>query len=180
MSKPYLHLLIMLACAGAVMSCTDPVRDRAIERLGGEQGAPQGPLHRAGQPCVLCHSDGGPASSAKFVIAGTIWESAAANAQGAANVRVFFVDANNPQRNYETNEAGNFYVPESEWPDLAFPFRTGILRDGKTVSMQSTINREGSCNFCHQPTPGSKFSYLGNDPRESIGQIYAPGGAATP
>jgi hypothetical protein len=33
--------------------------------------------------------------------------------------------------------------------------------------MQSTVNREGSCNFCHQ--------LLGGDARESIGPIFAPG-----
>ena len=50
-------------------SCTDPLRDREIEALGDEApGVSPGPEHRPGQPCVLCHSDGGPASSKPFAV----------------------------------------------------------------------------------------------------------------
>ena len=149
-------------------SCTDPVKDHAIERLGPEQGGvTEGPEHRPGQPCVLCHSDGGPASNHRFAVAGTIFDTAKAE-KGAENVTVYFIDAANADRQVVTNAAGNFFIRESEWADLTFPFKTGIRRGaGLPVSMQSTINREGSCNFCHQ--------LPGGDPRESIGPIFAPG-----
>ena len=150
-------------------SCTDPVKDHAIERLGPERGGvAEGPEHRPGQPCVLCHSDGGPASKHKFAIGGTVFETATAD-KGAANVGVYFKDNDNVQRQVVTNAAGNFYVREEEWPDLTFPFKTGVKRgQGLPVLMQSTINREGSCNFCHE--------LPGGDSRESIGPIFAPGG----
>jgi len=158
----------VLALAAFATSCTDPVKDRAIERLGPEQGGVSpGPEHRPGQPCVLCHSEGGPASSHRFAIAGTVYDTSA-GANGADNVKVFFIDAASADRQTVTNAAGNFYIREEEWPDLTFPFKTGVLRGTTGVKMQTTVNREGSCNFCHQP-PGA-------DPRESIGPIFAPGG----
>ncbi len=169
MQHPSLLLPIALVATLAV-SCTDPVKDHAIERLGPEQGGvSEGPEHRPGQPCVLCHSDGGPASNHKFAIAGTIFETAAGD-KGAANVGVYFIDAASAERKVYTNGVGNFYVPEGDWPDLTFPFKTGLRRDKDAAGlpMQSTINREGSCNFCHQ-LPGA-------DSRESIGPIFAPGG----
>lgn len=164
-----IRLVSVLGFALLAASCTDPVKDHAIERLGPEQGGvPEGPEHRPGQPCVLCHSDGGPASDHKFAIGGTIFDTAKAD-KGAENVRVYFIDAANAERQVVTNAVGNFFIRESEWPDLTFPFKTGIRRGtGLPVSMQSTINREGSCNFCHQ--------LPGGDPRESIGPIFAPGG----
>lgn len=149
-------------------SCTDPVKDHAIERLGPEaQGVPEGPEHRPGQPCVLCHSEGGPASKHKFAIGGTIFTTNTGET-GAANVTVFFLDALLTPRQSTTNASGNFFVREEEWPDLTFPFKTGVLNGKTGVPMQSTINREGSCNFCHQPR--------GGDSRESIGPIFAPSG----
>jgi hypothetical protein len=168
------RILFAALCAPFALSCTDPVRDRQIERLGEERdGVPQGPEHRPGQPCVLCHSEGGPASDKPFVIAGTVFESNAADSAGASGIRVYFVDASNAQRTYVTNAAGNFYIPEAEWKDLTYPFKTGIKQGtSKPIEMMSTVNREGSCNFCHKPTPGSPLSLPGDDPRESVGQIF--------
>ena len=161
--QPSLLILAMIAAA-----CTDPVKDHAIDRLGQEKsGIPEGPEHRPGQPCVLCHSEGGTASGKKFAIAGTIYDTKAA-ARGAENVKVVFVDSAGSERQAFTNAAGNFFIRESEWPDLTFPFKTGVARGNLTTNMSTTVNREGSCNFCHVP---------GGDPRESIDPIFAPGGA---
>ena len=175
-----LSLLGLVAVATSFVSCTDPVRDRAIERLGEEDPAvPMGPQHRPGQPCLLCHSEGGPASDAPFAIAGTIFETAKSDSAAAADVDVLFVDSNNATRNFVTNAAGTFYVREAEWSDLAYPFKTGIRKQGGTpLLMNSTVNREGSCNFCHKPNPGSRYAFPDDDPRESVGQIYA--GTAAP
>lgn len=161
--------VVALACWSA--SCTDPVNDRAIERLGEETGAGPGPEHRPGQPCVLCHSDGGPAER-KLVIGGTVFESSSPQSKGAAGVTVLFIDASSAQRQTETNAAGNFYILEEEWPDLTFPFKVGLLANNKPIPMTTTVNREGSCNFCHKPNPGSPLAIPGDIPRESIGQIY--------
>jgi hypothetical protein len=177
--------LIVLGLGTLVVSCTDPVRDRQIERLGGEDPrVPQGPEHRPGQPCVLCHSDGGPASDHKFAIAGTIFETSSPDSKGAEGVQVFFVDASSAMRVYTTNAAGNFLIPESEWSDLTFPFRVGLLKEGVNknmpIPMSSVVNREGSCNFCHRPNPGSPYAIPGDDPRSSIGQIYLTNAGGTP
>ena len=174
-------LLTMVGVVALFVSCSDPVRDQAIERLGGEDPrVPTGPEHRPGQPCVLCHSDGGPASNFKFAIAGTIFETNAPNSNGAEGVQVLFIDAASATRTYPTNAAGNFFIPESEWSDLTFPFKVGLLKAGKPIPMSSTINREGSCNFCHRPNPGSPHAIAGDDPRSSIGQIYVANAGATP
>ena len=172
--------LVVVGLAALVASCTDPVRDQAIERLGGEDPrVPMGPEHRPGQPCVLCHSEGGPASAYKFAIAGTVFETSSPESKGAEGVKVIFVDASSARRTYETNAAGNFFIPESEWAELTYPFRVGILKEaGKPVDMTSTVNREGSCNFCHRPNPGSPYALRGDDPRSSIGQIFVANAAA--
>jgi hypothetical protein len=169
----------IVAFACMFMSCTDPVRDQRIAALGGEDPAvPTGPLHRPGQPCVLCHSSGGPASNAPFAIAGTIFETNASDSMGATGVSVLFIDAASSQRSYDTNEAGNFFIPESEWSDLTFPFKVGLLTmDGKQVPMNSTVNREGSCNFCHRPVTGSPLALPTDDPRSSIPQIFVAAAA---
>lgn len=163
------------ALASVSISCTDPVRDRAIEVLGEEDpGVPPGPVHRPGQPCVVCHSKGGPASDFPFAIAGTIFETSLPDSRGADETEVLFVDANNAKLNAFTNASGNFYVRESEWDDLAYPFKTGVKKKGaREILMTSTINREGSCNFCHKPHRDSRYSLPTDDPRESVGPIFA-------
>jgi hypothetical protein len=172
-------LLSILALSVFSVSCTDPVRDSAIERLGDEQpGVPEGPDHRPGQPCVLCHSEGGPASDKPFAVAGTIFQTNSPTSPGAGGIRVFFIDAASNTRTAITGASGNFYIPESEWSDLTYPFKTGIRQgNDKPIDMTTTVNREGSCNFCHRPNPGSPLALRGEDPRESIGQIYVKGGA---
>jgi hypothetical protein len=94
---------------------------------------------------------------------------------------------NSELRSHDTDEpvaalaAGNLFVPLSEWSDLTFPFIVGLrTMQGKPVPMSSTINREGSCNFCHKPNLGSPLAIQGEDQRQSIGQIFvaaAPGGS---
>ncbi len=103
-------------------------------------------------------------------MAGTVYDTKVA-AKGAENVKVVFVDSAGNEREAFTNAVGNFFITEADWPDLTFPFKTGVARGNATISMSSTVNREGSCNFCHAP---------GGDPRQSIDPIFAPGGAPGP
>lgn len=154
-----------------LIACSDPTRDHQIERLGEEDPAvPTGPLHRPGQPCVLCHSSGGPANSRSFAVGGTIYATNASTSAPAANIEVRFVDARSsgPFQSVFTNEAGNFFVDESDW-DTTFPFRVGIYRDGKLLAeMGTTVNRDGSCATCHAKTdPGDSYAA-----RQSIGPVY--------
>lgn len=145
----------ILAVAGG--GCTDPVRDQQIEALGDETEGGPGPDHRPGQPCLLCHSDGGPASSKPFAIAGTIYVSNKPGADGAEEIFVQFKDArgHEPAVPAQSGPSGNFYVPLTDWPNIAFPIRVGLYKgnvDGAPIAvMKSLINREGSCNYCHQP-----------------------------
>lgn len=162
----------VLALATFAASCTDPVKDRAIARLGGEPAGATGPEHRPGQPCVLCHSEGGPADDQKFAIGGTVFETSSPQSKGAEGVRVLFIDAASAQRETLTNAVGNFFIRESEWPDLTFPFKVGLVSGNTPVPMMTTVNREGSCSFCHKPNPGSSLAIPGDDQRESVGQIY--------
>ena len=46
-----------VALAALATTCTlDPVQSEAVADLGGEApGVAPGPLHRPGQPCLVCH-----------------------------------------------------------------------------------------------------------------------------
>ncbi len=59
-------------------------------------------------------------------------------------------------------------------PETPSRLAVGVLRGATGTRMISTVNREGSCNACHKPNPGSRYSLPGDDARESVGQIYAP------
>ena len=61
----------LVVCAGLVFStiaialgaCVDETHELQVQALGGEApGVPKGPLHRPGQPCLVCHGEAGPAS----------------------------------------------------------------------------------------------------------------------
>jgi hypothetical protein len=155
-------------------SCTDPVRDREIEALGDEApGVSPGPEHRPGQPCVVCHSDGGPASGKPFAVAGTVYSSPT-GFEGARDIEVRFVDAANgaPTVPVFTNAVGNFFVRESEWPDLRYPFKVALFRNNTVAAqMATTVNREGSCNFCHR-NPADFGDNASEAARRYYGQIF--------
>lgn len=167
-----------------LVGCTDPVRDRRIEALGGEDpNVPVGPDHRPGQPCVLCHSEGGPAADKPFAVAGTIYETPSPKSPGAEGIVVKFVDGRRrgPRTSPRTGPSGNFFVPESEWPDLTFPFAVGLYRDGEiepVVRMTTLVNREPSCNACHVRNDSPPFSPEEREYNKTVfDQIYVRGGS---
>lgn len=162
----------VLALVLASISCSDPARDAAVERLGPEVGGVSpGPLHRPGQPCLVCHSERGPASDKPFAMAGTVFEKRDSDAPPTPPIEVHIRDADGALRVKPTNEVGNFYITEDEWFDFKFPLKVALRRDGKIKEMKSPVNREGSCNFCHKPASTSKYSLSTDEPRTSIGQI---------
>jgi hypothetical protein len=176
-----LFLASALALVVLSAACTDPLRDQAIGELGPEDVGGPGPEHRVGQPCLLCHSAGGPASSKPFAVAGTVYENEAPGSPGAPDIEVRFVDAENgaPRLPIVTNRSGNFYVYESEWPDLTYPFRVALFKGGALAQpMTTTVNREGSCNYCHRPNaPEPRDDRDVELARRYYGQIYVtPGG----
>jgi hypothetical protein len=175
----YLRLFVCIIAISSGGACTDPVRDRQIAELGGElPGETPGPDHRAGQPCVLCHSEGGPAEKFPYAVAGTVYLTPQAGSKGAENVIVNLVDANGgvPRVAGVTTVSGNFFIRKNEWPDMAFPLRVALYKkaDGKPEqTMQSLIGRDGSCNYCHEPNLDGKLSDLEADRlRSKIPQIY--------
>ncbi|MCW5834244.1 MAG: hypothetical protein KIS78_17735 [Labilithrix sp.] len=181
---------LLFACAalsvvvGSTLGgCTDPVRDAEIEALGPEEpGVTPNPEHRPGQPCLHCHSQGGPASNKPFAIAGTVYETDQPGSNGADGIFVQFVDSagGGPREIPQTGPSGNFYVPLQDWPDLKYPVRVGLYEDlngPPTVIMKSLINREGSCNFCHRPNLADPTDEEIDDSRSSAGQIFLRSGS---
>ena len=153
----------VVALVSAATSCSDPVPDGEVAALGGEVGSTD-EFHRAGQPCVLCHSQSGPASKV-FSVAGTVFQSPQM-AVGVDQAEVLMVDARNsspPPGAVLTNRVGNFYVTPDVW-DPAFPIFVGISKGGLRRSMQSHIGREPSCAFCHKDpvTAGEALSAVGH------------------
>ena len=145
--------LLVLGAASAA-SC-DPVEGDAITALGGEApGVRRGPLHRPGQPCLLCH-DGAIGDPPAFSIAGTVFETpTSALAEDGATVSL--TDANMSQYVATTNGAGNFYLTPSEWSPV-FPLSaiTVTSASGMTVTMQSNVGRDGACATCHFDPAGA-------------------------
>jgi len=137
---------VSAVAALGLMSCGDPVTDDAIAALGPEAAdVPPGPLHRPGQPCLLCHRDGGQAPA--FTLAGTVVANVTSEVP-VAGVSILVVDAANTRFTMLSNCAGNFFVTSQEYAPhypVWFSVRDGaIQRD-----MQSPAYREGSCGACH-------------------------------
>ena len=150
-----LALLALLAC--------DPVRNDAIAALGPEApGVRRGPLHRPGQPCLLCH-DGAIGDPQRFTIAGTVFETLG-DKVAAVGVDVILVDSKT-SITLRTNGAGNFNTTANDY-DPSFPIQVSIQgAAGEVVRMQTlvegngTVEANGACASCHfdplgQNSPG--------------------------
>ena len=157
-------------------ACTDnPVPDNEIESLGDETGDP-GPDHRPGQPCVICHSAGGPASDDPFAVGGTVFHDPS-SAQGVGGVDILFVDSNGSSPNNEvvTSASGNFYVRTSDWAP-SFPLYVNIYNTADSTKrvMNSHIGREPSCASCHRD------AFTAAERLYSVGHISLYNAALTP
>lgn len=156
--------LAVLVLLGAVTGCGDPVQDQAVSALGPEEpGVPHGPLHRPGQPCVLCHSEAGGKSV--FLLAGTVYVSADSPLP-IEDVTVNLVDSVGNKFSTTTNCAGNFIVRPGDYAPNA-PIWVSLQRDAVVRDMNTAIYREGSCAGCHYEPRGPASSghvYLIDDP----------------
>jgi hypothetical protein len=165
------------AMAVLLVSCSsDPVRDRAIDSLGEEAaGVAPGPDHRPGQPCVLCHSPGGPAQSS-FSTAGTVFETST-SLKGVKGIEVNLIDSERQtptplgRRAILTSQSGNFFVREEEWSRMKYPFRVRLISsiDGTAQSMESHIGQEASCAGCHRDPKNPRSAY---ERSAFVGHIY--------
>ncbi len=140
------------------------VRSRARRRGCGSPGevpgVPHGPLHRPGQPCLLCHGD--------FSVAGTVFADAT-DKQPAVGVSVNLADSQNRTFAASTNEVGNFFVKTTEFQPV-YPMKVALQYGGVTANMTADIGRNGSCASCHFDPPGSA----------SPGHVYTPADGGTP
>jgi hypothetical protein len=147
-----------------LLGCGDPVHDTAVSALGPEApGVPKGPLHRPGQPCVLCHSDQGGAPP--FLLAGTVYISAD-SLKPIDGVQVKVVDSLEHSFVATTNCAGNFFVRPQDFTSDA-PLWISMQRDAVFRVMNTAIYREGSCAACHGDPQGPSLVghvYLIDDP----------------
>jgi hypothetical protein len=152
------------------LACSDPLHDEAVEALGPEDPAvPEGPLHRPGQPCLVCHGGDGPADS-EFVVAGTVY-AGPDDPTPVAAATIEVIGKNLRSGSATSNCAGNFFIPLADFT-LAFPATTTVT-GAATKPMLTLLNRTGSCNDCHRGNPGP----------DSPGLVWAPaaaGAACTP
>ncbi|MEO8874315.1 MAG: hypothetical protein ABI461_01910 [Polyangiaceae bacterium] len=169
--KP-LRSQIPLIFAGIVMivACGDPSHDDAVSALGNDpNGIPNGPTHRAGQPCLTCHGGSGPGSP-QFVIGGTAY---AVKGQTDPLVKgmVHLTDATGATYGIPTNEVGNFYATTGEWSPVA-PIHVSLTLADSEADMTTHIGRDGSCADCHTAAIGPRSPgpvYLATDPSDLPG-----------
>jgi hypothetical protein len=140
-----LVLCALLAAGGCSL---DPRRDEL-----GSSDRGNGPLHRAGQPCLVCHS---------FALAGTVYRHAD-DADGLSGASVDVTDGAGHQFSALTNEVGNFYVEvragssggggrrggtNIPW-ELVFPLQLKVHLGSVEKTMRTPAQRAGSCAECH-------------------------------
>ena len=158
-------LLFVLVPVALGAGCTDPVIDDVIAEQGEESDTiPKGPLHRAGQRCVVCHEEGGAAGGSPFTLAGTVFAQPKRQV-GVNDASVRFTDAAGTSFTAKTNCVGNFFVRPDEWTPR-FPVLVEVVKGTSVRAMQSPIGRERDCASCHalaMPPP---------DPFSQVGHVY--------
>lgn len=127
--------------------CDDPVRQAQLAELGPEDAnVALGPLHRPGQPCLLCHEPAGPA--VHFTVAGTVFNTPA-DMQPVGGVQVRLIDAARRPFTAYTNAAGNFFVSPQEYKPV-LPLWVSLEGQGRHIDMESPMHKDGDCGFCHR------------------------------
>jgi hypothetical protein len=167
MTRPLSWVLLI---ASALAGSCDPVHDRAVSALGGETpGVPPGPMHRPGQPCLLCH-DGAQGDPPAFSMAGTVFLYANSAAQVASGATVTLEDKDGSTISTTVNQAGNFFLtPDTYSPTYPVHVKSVTLGD-VSISMHSHIGGNGSCAGCHADPEGP----------DSPGHVYLHVFGATP
>ncbi len=142
---------VVLALAGLVAvfaACMDPVHDDAVDALGPEvKGIKEGPHHRAGQPCNVCHASAGPGEP-ELSVAGTVYANIDSDI-AAVGATVTITDDRGDKRAFSTNDVGNFYVSKKAW-DPVFPLSIEVSYQGVTKQMLTKVRRDAGCGLCHQ------------------------------
>lgn len=140
--------LALSLAAGWYAGCRyDPVPQERLDELPPEDEAGPSELHRAGQACVLCHSEYEGAEP-MLAVGGTIYEQNPATFEliPVEGVFVTVFDSAGASQKACTNAAGNFFVRQEDWPDAKFPLTVQV---GNRF-MRGLIGRERSCASCHR------------------------------
>jgi hypothetical protein len=150
--------LALLALAAGCIGTTP--QEEAAAALGDDPGE-EGPTHRPGQPCLVCHGADYTPGEAVFVLAGTVYREAE-DAAGLEGAEVEVTDDSGDTFLVRSNRAGNFMMSVGEvdedrrdegWAGLGrapqFPLRVTVRFEGAEQSMRNVIHREGSCAACH-------------------------------
>jgi hypothetical protein len=142
-------LLLVLVLEGVAGCETDPVLDDQTAALApNAAGVRNGPLHRPGEPCLLCH-DGALGDPPAFSVAGTVFADQTGTT-GQDGVTVTMTDSTGDQYMSITNAAGNFYLTPDEWTPTFPLVNVNIALTGQLpVTMDSEVGRSGSCATCH-------------------------------
>jgi hypothetical protein len=161
-------VLLVLAAGipGALPACADPVHADLVASLGPEaSGVSPGPLHRPGQPCLVCHGGMGPATL-KLSVGGTVY-SVRGQEPPAVGAAVQIEDIEGNYWTTDSNAAGNFFVEAAHFAP-AYPIRMEVVSADGTLTqrMQTYAGRNGSCADCHSdptsPTsPGRVYLSVG-------------------
>ena len=154
-----------LAACSVVEDVLDPVHAREVAALGDDpSGQHNGPTHRPGQPCLVCHGGLGPGRP-DLSVGGTIYRSAATT-QALSGAIVTLTDAQKTIHQLTTNRTGNFLVDASSWQPV-YPMLVSVSYGGVSIDMKTHVGRDGSCADCHTD-PASAASaghvYLVADP----------------
>ena len=153
-SQIALFLPGFVALMVTAIACGDPTHDNAVDALGSDPtGMPNGPTHRAGQPCLTCHGGSGPAS-AQFTVGGTAY-AVKGHGDPLVNGTVHLLDAADAGFDMPTNSVGNFFATTAEWQPVA-PIHGRLTLDNAEADMISHVGRDGSCADCHTPTIGPR------------------------
>ena len=158
-------VMVLAVCAAG---CMDPTVADAVAALGGETpGIRRGPTHRAGQPCLVCHSSDGAGNTPYMSLAGTIYQRRDKDIP-APGATVQITDATGTTRYGRANCAGTFYFTENDWTPV-FPLDV-VVNPGEPLEqpMLGKVSREGSCSHCHvapasADSPGQVF--VDDDPK---------------
>jgi hypothetical protein len=136
----------MTAALLMAAGCADPLQSAAVAALGPEDPrVPPGPLHRPGQPCLVCHGEGG--SATRMSVAGTVFRDPTTRLP-VADAKVELLDAVHKSIVVRSNCAGNFWLyPATFTP--ALPMWAAVEQGTHRVEMESPLHLDGDCGSCH-------------------------------
>ncbi len=171
--------LALFALAALLGACQpDPVHEDAVKAQGPETpGIPTGPFHRAGQPCLVCHAERGPASMV-MSFAGTIYQSYD-NRTPLEGAVVHVFDSRGHEAVTGTNCVGNFFIQKKQfdpvWP-VWVQIEYGTQAGQPAAQMLSPIFRDGSCADCHHdPHATNATGHIYYAP-QGVNMSFPPGG----